>query len=112
MNVFPRRNFKLDDPIKQGISCYEKRRNGQRGVYDGEPTTALERHNYVTINKLPSPWLYFSVDVFPRSTENDPFVQFQSITNDDVLANNIHHQLGAYDTPGTHLLQEKMISQA
>ena len=34
----------------------------------------------------------------------------QSITNDDVLANNIHtirHQLRAYVTPSTHFVQEK-----
>ena len=40
-----------------------------------------------------------SISIKSRSTENDPSVQ--SITKDDVLANNIRHQLGAYVTPGT-----------
>ena len=45
MNAFQRRNFKLDDPIEQGISCYEQDENGQRGQFNREPTAALERKN-------------------------------------------------------------------
>ena len=49
---------------------------------------------------------YISVNVLSRSTENDAFVQ--SITNDDVLTNNIRRELNrAYVTPSTHLVQEK-----
>ena len=44
-----------------------------------------------------------------RPTENESFIQFVSITNDDVMTNNIRHQLGAYVTFATG---KKMESQA
>ena len=112
MNAFQRGNFKLDDPVKQGISCYEQDKNRQRFQSDKEPTIALERQNHLTIIKLQFLKWYVSVDVFSRSTENDPFVQFQSLTNDEILENNIRLQPGANVAPGTQLLQKKLISQA
>ena len=104
MNAFQKRNFKLDDPIEQGISCY-KQDETNKGQYEGEPTTALERQDHIILIKLLFSKWYISGDVFSRSTKNGPFVRFQSITN-DVLANNTCHQLGAYVTPGTHLLEK------
>ena len=68
-------NFKLDDPIEQGISSYEQDKNGQKGQFDKEHTTVLERQNRFTVIKLPFPHLYISANVFSRSTENEPFIQ-------------------------------------
>ena len=84
MNAFQKRSFKvLVDPIEQGISCFEQDGSGQKSQYDKEPTfrKAEPFFNHQTIRR------YISVKYFSRSTKNDPFVQ--SISNDDVLANNI-----------------------
>ena len=54
MNAFQRQNFKLDDPIEQGIPCYEQDENGQRGLCDKKSIIiTLERQNHLTIIKLP-----------------------------------------------------------
>ena len=46
-----------------------------------------------------------------KITLNEPFVKFLNIANDDVLANNIRHQLGAYVTLGISSLQKKRVNQ-
>ena len=84
MRVFQKRNFKLlVDPIEQSISCFEQDGSRQKSRCNKEPRSrqAEPSFNYQTIRR------YVSVKYFSRSIENDPFVQ--SITNDDVLANNI-----------------------
>ena len=46
-----------------------------------------------------------------KITLNEPFVKFLNIANDDVLANNIRHQLGAYVTLDISSLQKKIVNQ-
>ena len=104
MNAFQKRIFKLDDFIEQGTSCYKQEDKGQ----EVNATKSLFVYKRKTI--LQSSDGIFRSIYFSRSTKNGPFVQ--SITDDDVLANNIRHQLGAYVTPSTHLVQEQYYFQA
>ena len=88
----------------QGISCHRQEQTGKR-VSTTESyyfRKAEPFNNHQT-------FIFFMVyfDRCTRSTENEPFVQFQTITNDDVLANNIRHRLGAYVALGIYSLQEK-----
>ena len=88
MKVFQRRNFKLDDPIEQGTSCYEQDENGQGVNVTKSLLLFLEKQNHLTIIRR-SDGIFRSKHCL-RSTENDFSVQ--SIPNDDVLANNIRRQ--------------------
>ena len=72
IDAFQKRNFKLlVDPIEQAISCFEQY---------GRAEPSFNRQA-----------AYFGQCIFSSSIKNDPFVQ--SITNDDVLTNNIHTSL-------------------
>ena len=86
-------------PANRVLPISNKTKNGQRCQCDRKPTT-LEKQNHPTTIKR-----YISIKYFSRSNGNDLFVQ--SITNNDVLANSIRHQLGAYVTPSNHLIQGK-----
>ena len=76
MNAFQKRNFKLlVDPTEQGISCFEQYGSGQNGQYDKEPTSRKAEPSYS----------------HPYTSELKTIFFVHSITNDDVLANNIHN---------------------
>ena len=81
MNAFQKRNFKLlVDPIEQNFLFRTRRKQAKR---------SMRLKAYYFRKAGPSHYhqtVYFGQCIFSRSTENDPFVQ--SITNDDVLANN------------------------
>ena len=88
MNAFQRRDVKLlVGPIEQGISCFEQYGSRQQSQYDKEPTTSNAEEPYFNHQTIKR---YISVNLFSRSTENDPFVHI--IANDDVLSNNIRRE--------------------
>ena len=77
---FLKRNFKLlVDSIEQGFLFQTRREQTIESVRDKEPTYRKENLNHQTA--------YFG-QCISRLTKSDPVVP--SITNDDILSNNIH----------------------
>ena len=81
MNIFQKQNSKLPvAPIDQGIYCFEQDGSRQKSKC-ATKSLLQEKHN-----PLNHQTAYFGQSI-SISTKSDPFVQ--SISNDDVLANNI-----------------------
>ena len=85
MNAFRKRNFKvLVDSVEQGIFYFEKDGSRQKNQCTTR-SLHLEKQNHLNHQTA-----YFG-QCISRSTKSDPFVL--SITNDDILANNIRREL-------------------
>ena len=85
MHAFQKQNFKLlVVSIEQSISCFEQDRSGQKSQCATE-SLILEKQNHLNHQTA-----YFG-QCISRSTKSDPFVQ--SITNGNILANNIRREL-------------------
>ena len=96
-------SFPVKSIIKDEISSSFYSSGGQKGQCHRGPLLYQKSEPYLNLRF--SKW-YLSVDVFSRSTENEPFVQnITVLTYKEQYC--IRHQLGAYVTLGIHSLQVK-----